>query len=786
MKKFANFVVKGRYWFLGIFFVLLVTSAVLMNFVNVNYDLTSYLPDNSSTKESIELMQEEFGASGTANIMITHITATDAEVLATSLNNIDGIATAVMSKYDVNSSSALIDIFLENGNYTQEAEDTVDDIEVVLTNNLTSEQNFYLTGSAITAEASRNAITTEIPIILLIAIAIVILILMITTRSWIEPIILLMVIGTAILINMGTNYLLGQISFISNSISSVLLIALAMDYSIVLVNRFREEREKNPDIYEAMKKALAGSITTIIASGCTVMAGLISLVFMNYKIGLDLGLVLTKGVFISILAVIFLMPCLLLLFAKLLKKTEHKNFLRGLKHIGTFAKYTRYVMPVLFLVIIAGAFTIQTTLLDFYYVPRFSDTTSQEYISESATEEVFGVQNSLVLILDNKLSIAEQEEIFDSVTNIAVGDDNELLINSASSFATSSSNGMSLGQLLNAEALQNTFGLSQLEALSIISNTPTTSSIPNTAYAFEIIEYLGTDATIQQYMQSSHPELVGAVSTLYSQEQLADNIYNSTNYTRFVFNINSATDSDLSIEFVNSLHDYLDTQDVTYYLVNNTQNVIETQSVFVTDRLLVELISVIAILLIVFLAFRSVSIPLILVLIIQGAIFINLAGNALFGNSIFFICYLLGTAIQMGATIDYGILLTDRYVFARRKLNKFEAIKTAIDKSFVTIISSGSILTLAAFCIGIFSSVPLISSIGYVIGFGALIASITILFVLPQTLLLLDKVIEKTTLHTTFYNPTKNATTPVVEVETTAQKVNEKVKSDDLDNIINE
>jgi len=509
---------------------------------------------------------------------------------------------------------------------------------------------------------------------------------------------------------------------------------------------------------------------------------------MNYKIGLDLGLVLTKGVFISILAVIFLMPCLLLLFAKLLKKTEHKNFLRGLKHIGTFAKYTRFVMPVLFLVIIAGAFTIQTTLLDFYYVPRFTDTTSQEYISEQATEEVFGVQNSLVLMLDNNLSIARQEEIFNEVSNITVGDNDELLINSASSFATSGSNGMTLGQLLNAEALQTTFGLTQLEALSIIANTPTNSTVPNTAYAFEIIEYLSLDATMQQYMQTYHPELINAVSNLYVQEQLADSIYNSTNYTRFVFNINSATDSDLSIEYINSLHDYLDEQDVTYYVVNNTQNVIETQSVFTTDRLLVELISVIAILIIVLLAFRSVSIPLILVLIIQGAIWVNLAGNALFGNSIFFICYLLGTSIQMGATIDYGILLTDRYVFARRKLNKFEAIKTAIDKSFVTIISSGSILTLAAFCIGIFSSVPLISSIGYVIGFGALIASVTILFVLPQTLLLLDKVIEKTTLHTTFYNPAKNTnetTTPVVAVETTAQKVDEKV-NDSLDNKMNE
>ena len=152
----------------------------------------------------------------------------------------------------------------------------------------------------------------------------------------------------------------------------------------------------------------------------------------------------------------------------------------------------------------------------------------------------------------------------------------------------------------------------------------------------------------------------------------------------------------------------------------------------------------------VLLAFRSISLPVLLVAVIEGAIWINLAGNAILGNSIFFICYLLGTAIQMGATIDYGILLSDRYIEARKTQNKFEAIKTAIDKSFATILSSGTILTLAALSIGIFSTVPLISSIGYLVGFGALCASICILFVLPQVLVLLDKLIAKTTLHSNF------------------------------------
>ena len=163
-----------------------------------------------------------------------------------------------------------------------------------------------------------------------------------------------------------------------------------------------------------------------------------------------------------------------------------------------------------------------------------------------------------------------------------------------------------------------------------------------------------------------------------------------------------------------------------------------------------------------------------LVLIIEGAIWVNLAGNAIIGNSIFFICYLLGTAIQMGATIDYGILLCDRYIKARKTQNKYDAIKTAIDKSFATILSSGTILTLAAFCIGIFSSTPLLSSIGYVIGAGALCACIAILFILPQTLLLCDKLINKTTLHANFINNSTQTSTKTCEetiIKSTAQNI---------------
>lgn len=795
--KFSNFVVKYRYVFLGLFFALLVASGVLMTFVKVNYDLTEYLPDGSNTKESIALMEKEFGATGTSSVMISNISEDDAESYADKIQNLKSVSTAVVSRYqEKDGGYALISIFLVDGDYTKEAEQTLKDIEVIFTGEggLSETQNYYLIGSAKTAVSSRISILDEIPIIMLVAVLIVIAVLLITTRSWIEPVIFLIVIGSAILINMGTNYFLGSISFISNSIASVLLIALAMDYSIVLVNRFREEREKDPNIYEAMKKALSGSIVTIIASGLTVMAGLAALMFMDYRIGLDMGLVLTKGVFISILAVIFLMPAVLLLFTKLIQKTEHKNFLKGLRHVGTFAKKTMWVMPFLFLALMAGAFAIEHTKLEFNYVAKFNESGSL-YESEQKVKEVFGEQNSLVLLFKTKdgeqiiLNEEEQKEIFNNIKNITV--DEKEVINASSSFMTSSGEVYSAlqGKMIEI-AVGDKITSSYIGENFIPANALTTminqtvindcGGDENGVYVYKAIEFLGNEQNKQTEIQkvvyiltqakdggqidetqyamlydAYVNQMIPLVASKYSKIMQGEDVYNTQNYTRMIFNINAEPASDLALSYINKMTAYLNDyqsahNNFSYSIISNSQNVLETQKVFKTDRLKVDLIAAIAILLICTCAFRSVSVPVLLVAIIEGSIFINLAGNALFGNSIFFICYLLGTAIQMGATIDYGILLCDRYKEARRTENKFEAIKTAIDKSFSTILSSGSILTLAAFSIGIFSSVPLIKSIGYLIGFGALSASISILFILPQVILLLDKFIAKTTFKSNF------------------------------------
>ena len=303
LDKLADIIVKGRWYFFGIFIALTVGCACITHLVNVNYDLTKYLPSDSPTKIALDIMEDEFGASGSASVMIENCTIQQANTVMQAIANVEGVASVIFdssstSYYDGN--NALLKIFFDTGDYTIEIADAITEIR-----NVCNEYEIDMSGSAVDAMTSRNAIGSEMVIILLIAIAIVLIILTLTSKSWLEPIVYLIVIGCAIVMNMGTNLLLGEISFITESISAIMLIALEMDYCIVLCSRFREEQKKGLAPLDAMRSAISGSFVAILASSCTVMAGLIALMFMDFTIGFDIGAVLAKGVFISILAIRF-------------------------------------------------------------------------------------------------------------------------------------------------------------------------------------------------------------------------------------------------------------------------------------------------------------------------------------------------------------------------------------------------------------------------------------------------------------------------------------------------
>ena len=916
----AKFIVSARWYFFGIFIALTIASVFLIPMVGVNYDMTKYLPDNSDTKVALKVMEDEFGASGTASILVENASVDQVEQLKIKIQEVDGVTNVV---FDSTSSSyyhdnnGLLKVFFANGDYEEETANAIAEIRTVC-----EEYQVALGGSAVDATTNRNAIGSEMTIILLIAVAIVLLILLLTSRSWLEPLVYLIIIGCAIVLNMGTNLLLGEISFITQSISTIMLIALEMDYCIVLCSRFREEQQKGLAPIEAMKKALSGSFLAIIASSLTVIAGLVALMFMDFSIGFDIGAVLAKGVLLSIFAVLFFMPSIILMLSRALQKTAHRSFLPKMDKIATFAHKTRFVIPALFLCLVITGVVLQSGV-QFSYVVDSAKEGSQLQIETSKIEEAFGKQNSLVVMV-TKGDTAREYELYNNIVNIEI--DGEKYINSSSGIvATQLYTSLSKNDLiktygltetvttdiyttLNRAETENIYVIELLDYLKVnsgtISNIATSkqayvdnvfnqfsaisfgantidlyqnltpenakiaynlsdagyttlsaiytnmnaTTLPNYAilqilYAQNIDNYQTslqslmvsapfTSLTVAQIVDSQNlPEnvvkqifttfgktesetiinaqLIQALHNVNSatnktiiqtiaentqaqvtagivQAEYARSLFVSENYSRMIFNLNLSVDDEKAISFINKLNTVLaDSGYENYYIANNTSNMLETMNVFKTDRIKTDLITVIAILLIVLLTFRSLSIPVILVLTIQGAIWINLGISNLAGENVFFVCYLLAMAIQMGATIDYGILLTDRYTRFRKDHNKVDSLKMALNTSITTVLTSGLILILAAFTIHFVSSTPLISEIGLLIGRGALISVIAILFVLPQLLLLFDKVIEKTTLKQKFFDEkviapmpqiTENSEQKEKTIETTAEKPNKKTK----------
>lgn len=878
----AAFIVKARWYFFGFFLLLAIASVFLMPMVGINYDMTKYLPANSETKTAIKVMSDEFCANGTASVMVTNATLDQIDSLKVNIENVNGVASVVFdssSRDYYDGKNALFRVFFTESDFTETVSTALSKIRDICAN-----YQVAIGGAAAEASVGRNSIGTEIPIILIIAIAIILLILLLTSKSWLEPLVYLIVIGIAILINMGTNIILGEVSFITQSISTIMLIALEMDYCIVLCSRYREEFEKQKDHKLAMKNAIAGSFLAVVSSSCTVMAGLVALMFMDYTIGFDIGAVLAKGVLISVIAVIFFMPSVILLFSKALEKTAHKSFLPKMDKLGTFAYKTRRVIPAVFLCIVIASAVLQTGMT-YEYVAQAGKTGSQIEVESLQIASAFGKQNSLVVMVE-KGDFEKERTLFNNICDIEV--EGQKYVNTKSALV-----GTELYEIVTVDDLVTKFGLTHEDAVSVFAEIG--KSETDTAYMVDLVKYFHLNNTkIMEFAQSKQDTVDGVYDTFdlfsvyeyythtqaqdefnltdtdqmkhiyatllgkpydsvtdtdvlqrwqimevlyyydideysdnilfqlvfevnpgpftqmtkqevidnykldkkvvdeifhsfrihesgkirllqlisalyqrtddstiilniakqaqasidlgYSQMLVANEMFIGKTLSRMIFNINLDVDDKNAIAFIEKMNVVMQNSGYAkYYVANATSNLIETSNVFSSDKTKTDLITIFAIMLIVLLAFRSISIPVLLVLAIQGAIWINLTISTLMGDGIYFICYLLAMAIQMGATIDYGILLTDRYKQFRSQCGRKEAMQKALNASITTILTSGLILIIAPLIIHAVSSMPVVSEIGLMVGRGALTSVLTVLFILPQILVLFDKIIEKTT-----------------------------------------
>ena len=689
MEKPGKFAVRFRYVLFGVFAAMLIVSLLLLPKVQANYDIASYLPDDMETRKALTAIEDEWGMNSFLSVMVEDVSADEARSLSQTLSDLPDV---LMATFDANSDrhykdgNALIKLTVSGGDFSDTAQSAVRAVENALR---AGGYTYYTAGSAVDGARMQNGIGGEMTLIMVISVAIVVAILLLSSRSWFEPIIFLLVVGAAILINLGTNFFLGEISYITKSVAAILQLALAMDYSIVLLHNYDAFVEKGESSRDAAAHALNVSIKPIVSSSLTTVAGLVALMFMSFGIGLDIGLVMSKGILISMLTVFFCMPGLLVLFGKPLKKCKHRPLPLGGAKLAAGAVKARFVLPVLLICLIAAGAVMQS-----FNTYSFSEV--QPSADRDKIEAAFASDSTMIVLVPRAQTSEDYEK-------------QDLLVQKVS-------------------------------ALKKGEETPFLS-----AQTY--------NSTLLSYPPLLRPLIENTVSRLF----------NGTEHSRLIFSFDLPQADDAAFRYIDAIKTELD----ALYGANNTcmaggvMTNYDISKSFGGDLLITNLITILSILLIIGLTFRSFSLPVVLVLIIQGPIWAAMSVSFLLSEPIFFMSYLIASAILMGATIDYAILITDRYMHARKTKSRLAALQDALTSGMVTVLTSGLILTIAGFVVGGISSSTAVSTIGLLLGRGAVAAIVLVLVLLPELLYLLDKPIQKTSFGTVFCkdSPLANSTT---------------------------
>ncbi len=740
IEKIAAFIVDRRKGFYLVYILLIIFSLFSSNWVSVNNTITDYLSEETETRKGLTLMENEFVTYATAEIMIDNISYSDAEILCEELEKINGVKEIAFDdtgNHFVNA-SALFSVTFNGGSGDEITVNAFHEIEKYLT-----DYDTYI--SAEIGDTSAKRLSEEINIVMLIACVIILIVLLISSHTYMEIPVLIMTFGVAAILNKGTNFMFGTISFISNSIAVILQLALAIDYAIILCHRYTEEREtKEPR--EAVITALRKAIPEISGSCLTTLSGLAALGFMQFRIGFDMSIVLIKAIIISILTVFTLMPGLLMSFSKLIDKTHHKSFVPKITAWSNAVVKARFITPCIFAVLIVVAFFFSNNCpYAFSYTNLSTVKKNESQIADEMIKNTFGKPNTLAVVVpsgdyEKEEKLKKELESFsqvDEVTGLA---------------SVEAIDGYSVGDRLTPREFSELTDM-DIETVRLLYSayaadnesygrivggidTYTIALLDMFDFVFEMIDngYVSLDEEMQNDLDELHEQLTDGKKQLGSE-----------NYSRLVMNLNILEESEETFEFLSVVRDTAK----KYYgdnvlLVGNSTSDYDLSTAFVRDNMVINILSILFVLIVLFFTFQSAGIPIILILVIQGSIWINFSFPTIQNSPIFFMSYLVVSSIQMGANIDYAIVITNRYTELRRKMNKFEAIKQSLDLAFPTVFTSGTILASAGFAIGLFSSDPAISSIGTALGRGTVISIVLVMGILPQLLVLGDKIIEKT------------------------------------------
>ncbi|MDF2907755.1 MAG: transporter [Herbinix sp.] len=677
MDTIAKFIIRHRKSIIIIFVLAALASAVLQAFVKKNYDMVDYLPKGAESTKALNIMNQEFTESlPNASVMIKDITVTEAVECKKQLLALKGVTQVVWLDDMIDMKQPLemndpdtVEDFYKNGNALYSItiakgteKETCEEIREFI-----GEDNL-LAGEAPDLAAMQESTKAEVAGAMLILIPAVLIILIISTTSWIEPLLFVATIGLAILINMGTNLFLGEISFMTNSISPILQLAVSLDYAIFLMHSFADNRKKYSDVEEAMRHSVKSSIVTVAASALTTLFGFMALMFMKFGIGADLGVNLAKGIVFSFITTMVFLPALTLSCYKLMDKTKHRPFMPGFENINkVLSKIAIPIVLLVILLIVPGYLGQGRT--GFVYGNAGTASSSRSGQDRLALEQEFGKATVMVMLVPRG-DIAKEQNLAKDIID--------------------------LEHVTSVMAYANTVG----------------TAIPD--------QFLSEDIRSRFY---------------------------SENYARMIIYTDTAEEGDIAFDTVEGIRSLARNNygDESYSLGQST-NLYDMKNIVEKDNTLVNIIAIISIFLVLLFSFRSISLPVILVITIEAGIWFNLAIPYFMGGQINFIGYLVLSTVQLGATVDYAILLTDHYMKNRKEMTARLAIHQSLGETFKSILVSASTLSIAGFTLYATSSNSAAADIGLLLGRGTIFSFVMVLCFLPTVLILFDRVIAKTTL----------------------------------------
>lgn len=683
MQKFGRGVVKLRVPILIVSVLLLIPSIFGFVSTRINYDILSYLPSDIETMKGQDIMLDEFGKGGFSLVMLDGMDDKDVEKVKEKIEKVDHVCDVLW--YDTLADVSLpkevlpddIYDFFNTDNSTMmavffdEATSADGSLEAVKEIRSIAGEQCFVSGMSSVVEDIKDLTMQEAPMYVVIAVILTSIILALTMDSFLIPLFFMLSVGMAIIYNMGTNFIQGEISFITEALAAVLQLAVTIDYSIFLWHSYKEEKEKHPgDNKEAMAVAIGKTITSVVSSSITTVAGFLALCFMSYELGMDMGIVMAKGVVIGVICCITVLPSMILVFDKALEKTMHKDLVPSLEKPANFIIKHHAAFIVLFIVVLIPAIYGQINTNVYYNLTDTLPKDLNSVIANSKLDEEYHMATTHMLLVDADMKPKEVNSMLDEMGKV-----------DGVSFS------MSLDTLIGP-------------------------SIPREMVPESVTKILKSDKW--QLM------LVGSEYKVASDEENAQ---------------------------IDELSKILKSYDKDGMLIGEAAATKDLIDITDHDFKVVNIVSIAAIFIIILVALRSVSLPIILVAVIEFAITVNMGVPCFTNTTIPFIASVVIGTIQLGATVDYAILMTTRYKTERNAgKDKHEAVTIALSTSMKSIMVSALGFFASTFGVGVYSSVDMISQLCTLMSRGAIISMITVICILPSMLMLFDKVIINTTM----------------------------------------